>query len=221
MAVGVLGKTGRGSIEHFAVDVEQCDMYCASMEAAFGSVGGFCIGSNQIVNHQRLSGAGYCFSASSPPYTVTAALQAMEYIDEKPELCAALREKASTMRALLSDMPGLQVTGKAEEDSHSPLVHLVLKESSGSRDDDEALLLKLANKLYADDAVLVCVPEYIAGERQMPPASLQVCVTVEHEKAEMDKLAKAMRKAAVEVLGVTSAAASTTAATMSRRNGKK
>ena len=202
LAVGVLGATGRGSLEHFAVDVAQCDMYCASMEAAFASVGGFCIGSKEIVSHQRLSGAGYCFSASSPPYTVTAALKAIEYIDERPELSASLRDKATAMRKLLSNLPGLQLVGK-QTDSISPLIHLVLKEGSGSREDDEALLLKMANRLYSEDAMLVHVPEYIAGERQMPPASLQVSVTVEHEEKEMEKLAKALRKAAQEVLGLT------------------
>ena len=145
---------------------------------------------------------GNCFSASSPPYTVTAAIQAIEYIDEKPELSAAVREKATTMRKLLSNLPGLQLVGK-QTDSVSPLIHLVLKEGSGSRDDDEALLLKMANKVYSDDGMLVHVPEYIAGERQMPPASLQVSVTVEHEEKEMEKLAKAMRKAALDVLGLT------------------
>ena len=202
MAVGVLGATGRGSVEHWAVDVNQCDMYCASMEASFASVGGFCIGSKQVVSHQRLSGAGYCFSASSPPYTVTAAIKAIEYIDEKPELPAALRAKATALRKLLSNLPGLQLVGK-QEDSVSPLIHLVLKEGSGSREEDEAVLLRLANKVYADDGMLVHVPEYIAGERQMPPVSLQVSVTVEHDEKEMEKLAKALRKAAQEVLGLT------------------
>ena len=33
------------------------------------TIGGFCAGSHEIVDAQRLSGQGYCFSASSPPYT--------------------------------------------------------------------------------------------------------------------------------------------------------
>ena len=58
-ALGVLGATGRGSVEHWSVDVEQVDLLCASMDHAIASVGGFCIGSDQVVDHQRLSGAGY------------------------------------------------------------------------------------------------------------------------------------------------------------------
>lgn len=39
-----------------------------------GSVGGFCVGDRTIVDHQRLSGSGYCFSASLPPYLAVAGI---------------------------------------------------------------------------------------------------------------------------------------------------
>lgn len=40
---------------------------------ALGSIGGFCAGDREIVDHQRLSGLGYCFSASLPPFLATGA----------------------------------------------------------------------------------------------------------------------------------------------------
>ena len=144
---------------------------------------------------------GNCFSASSPPYTATAAIVAVDHISQHPELPKALRDRAAATRRLLAAVPGLQVTGKAERDSVSPVIHLTLKESSGSREQDEALMLRLANKLYADDAVVVNVPEYIQGERELPPVSMLVAVTVEHEDKDVDKLLKALKRAATEVLG--------------------
>ena len=42
---------------------------CAGYSLA--SIGGFCSGEREIVDHQRLSGLGYCFSASLPPYLAT------------------------------------------------------------------------------------------------------------------------------------------------------
>ena len=38
---------------------------------SLASIGGFCAGDREIVDHQRLSGLGYCFSASLPPYLAT------------------------------------------------------------------------------------------------------------------------------------------------------
>lgn len=35
------------------------------------SIGGFCSGEREVVDHQRLSGLGYCFSAALPPYLAT------------------------------------------------------------------------------------------------------------------------------------------------------
>jgi len=43
--------------------------YCANLDAAIASTGGICTGEAPLIDHQRLSGAGYVFSASSPPFT--------------------------------------------------------------------------------------------------------------------------------------------------------
>lgn len=52
MALGVLGATGRGSPEHWGVPVSKVDMICCALGNAFASVGGFCAGSIQAVDHQ-------------------------------------------------------------------------------------------------------------------------------------------------------------------------
>ncbi|XKL63503.1 hypothetical protein PGB90_005867 [Kerria lacca] len=58
VSFGVLGKNGRGVVEHFEANNEDVDMIMASMEYALGTGGGFCVGSAFIVEHQRLSGLG-------------------------------------------------------------------------------------------------------------------------------------------------------------------
>ena len=49
-------------------EVPDVDVVIATLGGALASVGGFCAASREIVDHQRLSGAGYCFSASLPPF---------------------------------------------------------------------------------------------------------------------------------------------------------
>ena len=137
----------------------------------------------------------HSFSASSPPYTAKAGILALDYIAAHPEQSRRLREKAAAMRRLLSALPALQVTGKADRDQHSPIIHLTLKESSGSRDDDEALMLRIANRLMADEQIVVNVPEYIQGERELPPVSMALAVTVEHEDKDMERTVRALKKA--------------------------
>lgn len=71
LSLGVLGPTGRGAAEHYGLSPGQVEIVGASLGAALSSVGGFCAGDREVVDHQRLSGLGYCFSASLPPYLAT------------------------------------------------------------------------------------------------------------------------------------------------------
>ncbi|KAI6184314.1 Aminotran-1-2 domain-containing protein [Aphelenchoides bicaudatus] len=72
-------------------------MIMVSLENAISTTGGFCCGRSFVVGHQRLSGLGYCFSASLPPLLATAAKEALNIIDEEPQ--RHLKELISTFEA--------------------------------------------------------------------------------------------------------------------------
>ena len=73
---------------------------------ALGSVGGMCVGSRDVVDHQRLSGNGYIFSASLPPFLATAACAALEELQEDASPLEQLRENARLLHRLLADVSG-------------------------------------------------------------------------------------------------------------------
>lgn len=119
---GVLGATGRGTIEHFNVDISlDIDLVVASLEYACAAYGGFCAGSHFIVDHQRLSGLGYCFSASLPPLQAAAALCSIQLIQRDPQLVAKLRSNATRMHQLLSAHSSIV---RVDCDQRSPIQHL-------------------------------------------------------------------------------------------------
>merc|ERR1712151_925647 len=64
LSFGTLGAHGRGLTEHIGVNISSIDAVIGSLEHAIASVGGFCAGHRALVEHQRLAGSGYCFSAS-------------------------------------------------------------------------------------------------------------------------------------------------------------
>lgn len=74
-----------GITEHYGVDPIDIDLIMVSLENAIATTGGFCCGRSYVVGHQRLSGLGYCFSASLPPLLAVAAKEALKIIDEEPE----------------------------------------------------------------------------------------------------------------------------------------
>merc|ERR1719353_1030909 len=66
MGICALGATGRGSIEHCGLKLSDFEILCGSLATSMASIGGFCVGYvPDVIDHQRLSGAGYVFSASS------------------------------------------------------------------------------------------------------------------------------------------------------------
>lgn len=100
-SLGVLGKNGRGVTEHFGVDVADIDMISATLENAMAAYGGFCCGTSFIVDHQRLSGLGYCFSASLPPLQAAVALTSLDSIEKDNSIIEKLRKNSQTMHSLL------------------------------------------------------------------------------------------------------------------------
>uniref|UniRef100_A0A0K0DGH5 Serine palmitoyltransferase 1 n=1 Tax=Angiostrongylus cantonensis TaxID=6313 RepID=A0A0K0DGH5_ANGCA len=92
-----------GSVtEHFAVPIHDVDMVMASLENASASTGGFCVGRSYVVSHQRLSGLGYCFSASLPPLLATATNEGLRIINEEPERITRVQRFAVVVHRGLS-----------------------------------------------------------------------------------------------------------------------
>lgn len=79
---GILGEKGQGLMEYFNIDPYRLDMIIATLEAATGSIGGFCAGSHMAIEHQRLSGSGYIFSASLPTFLVKAGIESIELLKQ-------------------------------------------------------------------------------------------------------------------------------------------
>jgi len=51
------------------------------------SLGGFCCGRAYVIDHQRLSGQGYVFSASLPPLLAGAVIEVLEIVEKDPGKC--------------------------------------------------------------------------------------------------------------------------------------
>jgi serine palmitoyltransferase len=137
---GTIGATGRGAAELFGVKPE---IVCVSLENSLGSTGAVTVGSQEVVDHQRLSGSGYCFSASSPPYTASAALAAIGVLQQKAVLHNLNHNRTQFLKKLkqllhekLEDL--LIVTS----DERSPIVILQVAAIPETEYLDEAVFLK-------------------------------------------------------------------------------
>jgi serine palmitoyltransferase len=122
---GVLGRTGRGVTEHQHVDAAEVDMIVGSMAGPLCAAGGFCAGSDEIVEHQRLSAASYTFSAALPAMSATTASETLLILQSQPDLLTGLRENIKAMWAQLDPRSDWMRCMSAVE---NPIMLMVLKQ---------------------------------------------------------------------------------------------
>jgi serine palmitoyltransferase len=121
---GVLGRTGRGITEAQNVDPHQIDMIIGSLAGPLCAGGGFCAGSKDVVEHQRITAASYTFSAAMPAMIGVAACETLSMIGSNPDIINQCRENIKAMRAQLDPRSDWVV---CTSDIDNPVVLLVLK----------------------------------------------------------------------------------------------
>ncbi|KAF4376848.1 long chain base biosynthesis protein 1 [Cannabis sativa] len=193
---GVLGKSGRGLTEHFGVPVEKIDIITAAMGHALATEGGFCTGSARVIDHQRLSSSGYVFSASLPPYLASAAITAIDVLEEKPDLITKLKENIAILWKGLSDIPGLSVASNPD----SPIVFLTLKKSMGSSKADRDLLQEIADSVLKEESILVVTSKKSTLDKCPLPAGIRLFVSAGHSESDLLKASESLKRVAASVL---------------------
>ncbi|GBG76086.1 hypothetical protein CBR_g21746 [Chara braunii] len=196
LSLGVMGKTGRGCTEHFNIPVQDVDMIIAGMGFAFASIGGFCCGSHKVVDHQRLMGAGYCFSAALPPYLASNAIAAIDQLEMYPSLLTKLQDNVRLLRKALQDTPGM-VVGSNE---NSPVIHMYLKNSTNSFGGDFMVLQKIVEKMLDDKSVLLTCTKRMPLDRVRWPASIRIAVSAGHNDKDLLAAAESLKVVAASVL---------------------
>eukprot|EP00484_Ammonia_sp_Unknown_P018226 CAMPEP_0197031848 /NCGR_PEP_ID=MMETSP1384-20130603/10704_1 /TAXON_ID=29189 /ORGANISM="Ammonia sp." /LENGTH=522 /DNA_ID=CAMNT_0042461425 /DNA_START=28 /DNA_END=1596 /DNA_ORIENTATION=- len=197
----------KGTPGYFNIKHSKVDMYFAGMDKALGSTGGFCIGNKEITHHQTLSGAGYVFSASAPPFSCTAAQTALRLLEENgKEYCQQVRSNAELMRKLLADDEHHAVArwNTGYNNVMSPLIHLRFNEKVIADDVAEQYFDSVASKARQQGVLVhssIYLPqEFGISDKSDPRPSLRICVTREHTKEQLTKAAKIVKQLLVETI---------------------
>lgn len=195
LSFGVLGQSGRGAAEHFDLKPSDVEIAAASMGNALGSIGGFCAGDRDIVDHQRLSGLGYCFSASLPPYLATSAICALQQMQQQP-LVSQVQQNAQFMRKLLKQIPQLKVHG-LPRDNVAPVIHVQLANPPQEIWQGKALLQRVVEDAFEKEGVFFSVHRLSDLDKAYvnTPASLCISVTAQHSHNDIEKAAAALQRA--------------------------
>lgn len=121
---GVLGRTGRGLTEAQNVDPSQVDMIIGSLSGPLCAAGGFCAGTRDIVEHQRINAMSYTYSAALPAMSTVTASETLNLLQSNPEILLQCRENIKAMRAQLDPRSDWVMCTSHPE---NPVMILVLK----------------------------------------------------------------------------------------------
>ncbi len=123
-ATGVLGKTGRGTAEHYGM-LGQVDIITSTLGKALGgAAGGFTAGSAALTDYLTQRSRPQLFSNALPPTVAGSALAAVRHVERHPELVARLHENARYFREQLRALGFKPLPGE------TPIVPVILGETA-------------------------------------------------------------------------------------------
>ena len=140
-ATGFIGKTGRGTPEHFGV-MGKIDVITTTLGKALGGASGGCVsGHKEIVQLCRQRARPYLFSNTMPPPIVAGALKVLEILNRSTERRDKLEENTRFWRKGLTD------AGFIIKEGESPIVPVMLFNAKLSQD--------IARDLYEEGVYVI------------------------------------------------------------------
>jgi len=118
-AIGVLGKGGRGTAEHFGLQ-DEVDITMGTCSKSLASIGGFIVASEEVIHYLKHHSRALIFSASPPPASVAVVLEAVKVIEEEPERREQLWRNTRKMKK------GFQEMGYDTGTSETPIIPLLV-----------------------------------------------------------------------------------------------
>jgi glycine C-acetyltransferase len=102
-ASGVLGKNGRGTVDHFGLH-GRVDVQVGTLSKAIGVLGGFIAGPQHLIDWLTNRGRPFLFSTSAPPAVAAACIEALNILEEEPERVERLWARTNFFKQGLTDL---------------------------------------------------------------------------------------------------------------------
>jgi len=168
-ASGVLGKNGRGTVDHFGLH-GKVDVQVGTLSKAIGALGGYVCGSSDLIEFLHLRGRPFLFSTSHPPAVAASCLAAFEVLEAEPERIEKMWENTRFFKA------GLAKLGFDTGLSETPITPVMVGDGRKAMEFSRALF---EAGVFATALAFPTVPE---GK-----ARLRTIVTATHTQAELEE----------------------------------
>ena len=175
-ASGVLGRAGRGSVDHFGLH-GRVAIQVGTLSKAVGVLGGYVAGSQDLRDILIQRARPFLFSTSHPPAVAAACLEAIRVFEEEPELLERLWTSTHRFKAELARL-GFDI-GRSE----TPITPVILGDSETT--------IRFSDRLFEEGvfATSVVFPT-VALDR----ARIRTIVTTAHSDEQLDTALAAFDK---------------------------
>ena len=123
-ASGVLGRNGRGTVDHFKVH-GRVDIQVGTLSKAIGALGGYVCGSRDLIEFLYHRARPFLFSTSHPPSVAATCIAAFEVLEKEPERIDKLWENTRFWKKELASL-GFDIGGKTTPASETPITPIII-----------------------------------------------------------------------------------------------
>jgi glycine C-acetyltransferase len=173
-ASGVLGRNGRGSVDHFGCH-GMVDVQVGTLSKAIGALGGYVCGSRDLIEFLYHRARPFLFSTSHPPSVAATCIAAFDVLEQEPERIERLWSNTHYFKGELAAL-GFDIGGKTTPASETPITPILVGEGRKAMDFSRALF---------DAGVMatgIAFPTVAEGK-----ARIRTIMTSEHTRAQLDQ----------------------------------
>src|SRR5215813_1273378 len=123
-ASGVLGRNGRGTVDHFNVH-GRVDVQVGTLSKAIGALGGYVCGTRDLIDFLYHRARPFLFSTSHPPSVAATCIAAFEVLENEPERMEKLWENTGFWKKELC-LLGFDIGGRTTPASETPITPIII-----------------------------------------------------------------------------------------------
>src|SRR5450432_290783 len=179
-ASGVLGRNGRGSIDHFGCH-GRVDIQVGTLSKAIGVLGGYVCGSRDLIDFLYHRARPFLFSTSHPPSVAATCIASFDVLQDEPERMEKLWENTRFWKKELG-LLGFDIGGRTTPASETPITPIIIG--------DGRLTMDFSRELFKEGVLGtgIAFPTVPEGK-----ARIRTIMTATHTQEELER--------ALEVLG--------------------
>jgi len=180
-ASGVLGRNGRGSVDHFGMH-GKVDVQVGTLSKAIGALGGYVCGSKDLIDYLYHRARPFLFSTSHPPSVAATCIAAFDILEKEPERILRLWSNTRYFQGELKRV-GFNVGGVNTPATETPITPIIVGEGRAAMEFSRALF---DAGVMATGIAFPTVPE---GK-----ARIRAILTSEHTRAQLDQALEKMER---------------------------